>query len=107
MIGNWGINMNRIHRGIFEQFRIVGVAFLDSKIITDALELVLVALADGVAIGVGMLLPERDEFCAKAEADDGDVKFSVAHKIQMTGQIFPLRLRKIFKAKTRLRKCGA
>ena len=45
--------------------------------IADGLELLLIALADGVAGGQRMALPDGDEFRPETEANDGDVELFV------------------------------
>ena len=78
VIGDRRIDMHRVHVWVFEQRLEIGVTLRHAKVITDGVELLRIALTDGVAIRVGMFLPEWNELRAEAEADDCDVKF-LAH----------------------------
>ena len=71
--------MHCIHIRILQQFLVIRAALLDAPVVPNFPEFVGVALADGIAGGVRMFLPKRDELGSEAEADDCDVQFACAH----------------------------
>ncbi len=79
VIGNGGIDVDEIDFGVFQDVGVIGVALGDFEVIANLIEFFLVALADGVHVGLGMLLIDGDEFSAETQADNGDVGFAVGH----------------------------
>ena len=73
VVRNRGVDVNDIDVAVLEQCSKIRVTLLDAKVFSDGVELFLVALADRVAVGVWVLLPQRDELGPEAEPDDGDV----------------------------------
>jgi len=82
VIGDGRVDVDHVHSRVFEQRGEVLITRLDAEVITDGIELLRIALADGVGGGVGMLLPERDEFRSESETDNGDVDF-LAHVLRL------------------------
>jgi hypothetical protein len=62
-----------------EQLVEIRIANFDIEVITHGVELLLVALTDRVAVGVGMFLPKGDEFRSKTQTDDCDIDLFCAH----------------------------
>ncbi len=60
------VDMHRVDLGIFQQFIVVGIAFLNTEGITDRVEFVFAALADRGHVRVGVALVDRNEFRAEA-----------------------------------------
>jgi hypothetical protein len=60
---------------------VIPEALFDTEIITDRVELVFVALADGVTTRVRMFLPEGNKLGAKAKTNDGNVQLFAHDKI--------------------------
>ena len=58
---------------------VLRVALLDAERIADLVQLARVAPADGVHVGVGMLLVDRNELGPKAQPDDRDVDLLLGH----------------------------
>jgi hypothetical protein len=77
VIGNRGIDVDRVHVRIGEQRRIVGVARFDAESIAAGVELLLVAPANRVHFGIRVALVNRDEFRAESQADNGHPDLSV------------------------------
>ena len=71
------VDVDDVDLRVLEQLLEIRVALLDAEVVAHGVELLRVALADGVAAGVRVLLPEGDEFGPEAEADDGDVEFVI------------------------------
>ena len=67
------VDVHGVHVRVFEQLFEVLVAHADAEGIAHGIELLLVALADGVAVRQRVTLPDGDEFRPETEADDGDV----------------------------------
>ena len=70
--------MDSIYLGVLEHVLEVLVAHAHTPVITAFLELLGIALTDGIAVRVRMLLPDGDELGSESETDDGDVEF-LAH----------------------------
>jgi hypothetical protein len=83
MIGDGRIDMDGVDIRVFEQPVDVVVSFCHAKSVADGIQLFAGALADGVHVGVGMALVDGDEFGAKAQPDNGDVNFSLAHALRI------------------------
>jgi hypothetical protein len=81
MVGNGRVDVNDIDVPVLEERRVILVAHVHAKVVAHRVELVLIALADGVAIGVGMFLPKGNELRAKAETDNGDIDFALTHVV--------------------------
>ena len=75
VIGDRGVDMDRVDLGIAEEFVVIGVALRNAEGVLDGLEFLRVALADREEIGVGVGLIDRNELGTEAEADDGDIDF--------------------------------
>jgi hypothetical protein len=88
VVGNGRVDVNGIDIRVGEDLFELGIADIDLPVITALLQLVGVALADGVAVGVGVLLPDGDELGSESEADDCDVDF-LAHVIGKGAAIAP------------------
>ena len=73
VVGDGRVDVHEIDVAVREQRREIRVALRDAEVFADGVELFPVALADGVAIGVRVLLVDRDELGPEAEPDDGDV----------------------------------
>src|SRR5690606_13035259 len=86
VIGNWRIDMHRVHVRIFEQRIEIRVTRFHAEIVADRIKLLLIALTNGVTIRVGMFLPERNELRTKTEADNGDVEFLAHSKFALINQ---------------------
>src|SRR5688500_172134 len=71
--------MDGVNVGIFEEIVEIGVTFLDAERVADVIQLFLRALANGVHVGVGMLLINGDEFGPEPQPNDGDVNLTLAH----------------------------
>src|SRR4030095_7517250 len=71
---------------VLEQFLEVLIATIHLPIVATLLQLAGIALADGIAIRVRMLLPDWDELSPKSEADDCDVEFAMAHESEKFGK---------------------
>ena len=69
--------MDGVDVRVFEQLVVVGVARLDAELVAALVEFRLVAPADGVHLGVRMVLVDGNELGPEAEADDGDADFLV------------------------------
>jgi hypothetical protein len=74
VIGNRRIDVHGVDLRVLEHRLEVRVALFDLKGIADGLELLGIALADGMAVRERMTLPDGDEFRPETEADDGDVE---------------------------------
>ena len=72
MMRDRGVDVNGIDIGIFKQLRVIGESLDDTVLVGDLVQVLLVALAQGHDLGVGMALIDRDELGSKAEANDGD-----------------------------------
>ena len=70
------VDMHRIHVRIGDQLGEISVARRDAELIAHFVQVRLVPLADGVDVGVGVALVDRDELRAEPHADDGDVEFT-------------------------------
>ena len=79
VIGYGGVDVDGIDLRILQQFVVIGVSFLDVKLICDGVHLRLITSADGDEVCIWVRLMNRDEFCAEAKSDDGNVKLFVAH----------------------------
>ena len=79
VIGYGGVDVDGIDLRILQQFVVIGVSFLDVELICDGVHLGLIASADGDEVCIWVRLMNRDEFCAEAKSDDGNVKLFVAH----------------------------
>ena len=73
VIGNGGVDVDGVDRGISEDVFEIGVALFDAIFIADLVERGFGALTNGHEIGVRMALVNGDEFGTEAEADDCDV----------------------------------
>jgi hypothetical protein len=58
------------------------VSFLDAKRIANCIQLLFVALTDGIHVGVRVVLIDGNEFGSKSQTNDRNVDFLFTHKIQ-------------------------
>src|SRR5258706_11225338 len=79
MIRNRAVDMNEVNLRVLQDVVEIGVALGDAEVIRDLIELSLVTLADGIHVGIGVLLVDRDELRAKTQTDDRDVDLAVFH----------------------------
>jgi hypothetical protein len=84
MLVNGGVDVHHIDVGIFEHLVVVGVALLDVEGVADGIELILAALANGVHIGIRVILVDGDELCPEAQAGYGNIDLFI--------HLFALRL---------------
>ena len=70
--------MDGVDVRVLQQLVVARVARLDAEAVADLVELLLVAPADGVHLGVRMALIDGNELGAEAEADDGDANLLVS-----------------------------
>jgi hypothetical protein len=73
VIGNGRVDVHGVDARVLEHRFEVRVAHVHAEGVADGVELLRVALADGVAGRERMTLPDGDEFRPETEADDGDV----------------------------------
>ena len=71
--------MHEVDTAIGQHVFVLAVAFLDAGRVADFVQLGLVASTDGVHIGFGMLLIDRDELRPESQADDRNVESLVGH----------------------------
>ena len=69
--------MHEVDVGVGQDLLKVGVAGFHAEGVANVIELLARALADGVHVGVGVLLVDGDELGSKTKADDGDVDLAV------------------------------
>ena len=67
--------MDRIHLRIAKQSLEIGIALLHAKLVADFVKPRLRALADGVHVGKGMVLIDRNELFAESESHDSHIDF--------------------------------
>jgi hypothetical protein len=79
VVGDGRVDVDGINVGILEDVGKLLVADRDIEGVPDGVQLLLVALADGVAGRFRVALPDGDEFRAEAQSDDGDVDLAFAH----------------------------
>jgi hypothetical protein len=72
---------------VLEQVLKLLIANVDFPIVPAFLELVRVALANGVATRVRVLLPDGDKLGPEPEANDCDVEFTIAHGMENCGLV--------------------
>lgn len=82
MIRDGGVDVHGIHIGIVQNVLILLVTFLYTERIANRIELLLVTLANGVHVGVRMVLINGNEFSSKSQTNDRNIDFLLAHKIQ-------------------------
>jgi len=79
MIGNGRIDVNEVHVGIGEHVLEAREAFGHAERIADFVKFLVRSLADGVHVGVGVMLINGNKLCPKAQTDDRDVDFLLGH----------------------------
>lgn len=67
------IDMHRVHLRVLQQFLEIRVSHRHTERIADGVQLLRVALADGIHVRIRMPLVERDELRSETKADDGDI----------------------------------
>ena len=73
VIRNRRIDMHRMHVRIRQKILIGGISFFDTILVPHFIQLCAGALADGIHVGTGVALIDRDEFGPEPETDDGNV----------------------------------
>ena len=61
--------------GILQHVVVVGVPLVDAELVADLVQFRLIALADGLHVGLRMGLVDRNELGPEAEPDHRDVEF--------------------------------
>src|SRR5271157_3211920 len=79
VVGNRRVDVDGIDVGILEQVVVIGVPNLDAELIAAAVEFRLVAAANGVHLGVGVMLVNLNKLGPKAEANDRNSHFFGCH----------------------------
>ena len=79
VIGNGGIDVDRVEGRVFKQLVEIVVPVLHAKRVADRVQFFAGALADGVHVGAGVPLVDGNELRAKAQPNNGDVNLSLAH----------------------------
>jgi hypothetical protein len=61
----------------------IGVPVLQSELVPDRVQPFLVSLADGIQLGVRMMLVDRNEFFPKSKSDDRYINLLVSHGVPL------------------------
>ena len=83
MIGNGGVDVDRVDVRVFKQPVEIVVPILDAKRVADRIQFFAGALADGVHVGARMPLVDGNKLRAESQPDYGDVNFSLAHALRI------------------------
>jgi hypothetical protein len=72
VVGDGAVDVDRVDVGVLQQVVEVGVPLVDLVAVAHLVHFRLVAAADGVHLGVGVVLVDRDELRPEAQSDDRD-----------------------------------
>ena len=94
VVGDRRVDVNGVDVGVGEELVVVGVADFDAETVAALLQPLFGAATDGGHLRVGVVLVDRDELGAEAEADDGDADLLVGgHATSSSGCGFGMPVR--------------